>query len=303
MPTDVLTLHEAAGELGVHYMTVYRYVRLGLLDATKVGKSWQVSRSAIESFQEGSATSPTPSRGAHGARGAASERDFDKMAAPWAERLEARLLAADGPGAWGVVEAAQTSGAGVDDIYLNVLSPALVSIGERWESGSIDVAVEHRASSVALRLLGRLGQRCVRRGPGRGKIVIGAPAGEQHGIPLAMLSDLLRLDGWDVIDLGPNTPPDSFAHAAADGDVIAMGVSVTSPGTLDAAADACRAIREASPDTLVLLGGSGLYERSESELAAIGAHLVIGSASEMSVVVEEFRRSPTAFWRKRTPVR
>lgn len=300
MNADVLTLHEAAGELGVHYMTVYRYVRLGLLEATKVGKSWQVTRNALESFQAGSATSPTSSRGA---RGTASERNFDQIAAPWAERLEARLLAADGPGAWGVVEAAQTSGAGVDDIYLKVLSPALVSIGERWESGSIDVAVEHRASSVALRLLGRLGQRCVRRGPGRGKIVIGAPAGEQHGIPVAMLSDLLRLDGWDVIDLGPNTPRDSFAHAASDDDVIAVGVSVTTPDTLDAAADACKAIREASPDILVLVGGSGLHGRSESELTAVGAHLVVGSAREMSDVVEEFRRSPTSFWRERTSVR
>ena len=31
------TLQEAADELGVHYMTAYRYVRLGLLDAAKVG--------------------------------------------------------------------------------------------------------------------------------------------------------------------------------------------------------------------------------------------------------------------------
>ena len=32
-----LTLHEAAELLGVHYMTAYRYVRLGVLPAVKVG--------------------------------------------------------------------------------------------------------------------------------------------------------------------------------------------------------------------------------------------------------------------------
>ncbi|MCU1344909.1 MAG: hypothetical protein JWL70_1175, partial [Acidimicrobiia bacterium] len=35
MTVSELTLHEAADALGVHYMTVYRYVRLGLLPARK----------------------------------------------------------------------------------------------------------------------------------------------------------------------------------------------------------------------------------------------------------------------------
>ena len=45
MADDVLTLHEAAEELGVHYMSAYRYVRLGLLDAAKRGGVWKVERS------------------------------------------------------------------------------------------------------------------------------------------------------------------------------------------------------------------------------------------------------------------
>jgi len=35
MSSGDLTLHEAAELLGVHYMTAYRYVRLGLLPAVK----------------------------------------------------------------------------------------------------------------------------------------------------------------------------------------------------------------------------------------------------------------------------
>ena len=37
-----LTLQQAADKLGVHYMTVYRYVRTGKLPATRVGGGWQV---------------------------------------------------------------------------------------------------------------------------------------------------------------------------------------------------------------------------------------------------------------------
>ena len=55
-PGHELTLQEAADELGVHYMTAYRYVRLGMLEATKRGRSWVVHREDLEAFR----TSPAP---------------------------------------------------------------------------------------------------------------------------------------------------------------------------------------------------------------------------------------------------
>ena len=87
--STVLTLQEAADQLGVHYMTAYRYVRHGLLEAEKHGGTWQVSEEAVERFRSGD--------GAPVTRG-------DR--APWAKRLEARLVAGDAAGSWGVVEAA-----------------------------------------------------------------------------------------------------------------------------------------------------------------------------------------------------
>ena len=52
MTDAVLTLQEAADELGVHYMTAYRYVRLGVMEASKSGGVWQVQRSAVDRFRE-----------------------------------------------------------------------------------------------------------------------------------------------------------------------------------------------------------------------------------------------------------
>ena len=124
-----LTLHEAAEVLGVHYMTVYRYVRLGLLSAAKVGGTWRISRADFDAFQahDGS-EGVTLGGGAH-------------RRAPWAERLESRLIAGDVRGSWSVVEAALAAGARLDDIYSDVLTPALNSIG----------AVTRRASKSATR--------------------------------------------------------------------------------------------------------------------------------------------------------
>ena len=203
-----LTLQEVAERLDVHYMTVYRYVRLGVLTAEKSGGTWRVAPEVVEAFIQARDAGPGASAAAAGRGG---------RRAPWAERLENRLVAGDARGVWGVIEAAQAAGADLDELYLDIVAPAMVSIGRRWESGELDVAVEHRASVIAGRLVGRLGHRFLRRGRNRGVVVLGAPAGERHGLPLALLADLLRGAGWDVSDLGADVPATSFALAASRG--------------------------------------------------------------------------------------
>jgi excisionase family DNA binding protein len=277
-----LTLHEAAEQLGVHYMTAYRYVRLGLLPARKEGGSWQVRSVDLERFRHDRLVGrPADGDGDGDGDGAAPVRR--RRRAPWAERLEARLVAGDAPGAWGVVEAALAAGTELDEIYLDVLSPALVSIGTRWERGEIDVAIEHRATGIALRLIGRLGPRCARRGRSKGIIVLGAPVGERHGLPVAILGDLLRLDGWDVSDLGPDTPAASFAHAVevAGGPsaVAAVGVSVTDAANRDACAATCAAVRAVAPGVRVRVGG--LAVNGDDDAATLGADGYASSAEEM----------------------
>ncbi|HCN09685.1 MAG TPA: DNA-binding protein, partial [Lentisphaeria bacterium] len=51
MSSDRLSLREAADELGLHYMTVYRYVRTGLLPATMDGGMWRVTVADLRNLQ------------------------------------------------------------------------------------------------------------------------------------------------------------------------------------------------------------------------------------------------------------
>lgn len=265
-----LTLQEAADRLGVHYMTAYRYVRLGLLPASKVSGTWRVSEDDLEQFRAGGTTAPVAAG----------------SPAPWAERLESRLMAGDARGAWGVVEAALAAGSELDEIYLEVLSPALVGIGRRWEAGEIDIAVEHRATGIAMRLIGRLGPRFVRRGRPRGSVVVGAPSGERHSLPLAMLGDLLRLEGWEVSDLGADTPAGSFAHAATTtDDAVAVGLSVTNPDNLPACAESFAAVRDAAPELLLVVGGLAVH--GDEHARELGAHRHAGSAKDLGRILDE----------------
>lgn len=269
MDDEVLTLQEAADELGVHYMTAYRYVRLGLLDATKQGGAWKVGRIDVDAFREGSQTSPVK----------AGEK------APWSERLESRLVAGDNSGAWGVIEQAMASGSELEEIYLDVLTPAMVSIGERWSVGELDIAIEHRASAMAMRLIGRIGPRFVRRGRSRGTVITATPGGEHHALPVAMLSDLLRLEGWDVSDLGSNVPSASLVRIVSDlPEAVALGLSVSSMESLASLHDACRAVRRAAPDLLIIVGGRAVQSREHAR--ALGGHDRAISSEEMSEMIE-----------------
>ena len=200
-----LTLHEAASELGVHYMTAYRYVRLGQLDAVKRSGTWRVSRAELDRFRAEPSDQPAD-RASDGPRGRVD----------WGQRMQSRLVAGDAGGAWTVVESALAAGSTPARVYTEVISPALVNIGERWAAGELDISVEHRATGIVQRIIGRLGPQFVRRGRSRGSVVIGAPSGERHGLVVSMLSDLVRAAGWEVSDIGADSPASSFVSAARE---------------------------------------------------------------------------------------
>jgi excisionase family DNA binding protein len=272
MSAPELTLQEAADQLGVHYMTAYRYVRLGLLTAAKSGGTWRVSQADVDGFRDAASV---PAGGG-------------RRRAPWAERLQARLIAGDARGAWGVVEAALAAGADLDEIYLDVLSPAMVAIGESWRAGELDVAVEHRASGIAMRIIGRLGPRFVRRGRTRGAVIVGSPPGERHSLPVAMLADIVRGGGWDVSDLGADVPVSSLVHAANDTpDLLAVGLSVIAAECLKSATAAFTALRSALPGVLLVAGGSAVAGAAGAR--KLGADAYAADGAEFLILLEDRR--------------
>ncbi len=254
--TDI-SLHDVAEALHVHYMTAYRYVREGLLPGHKVGRSWCVRKSDLDQFQKGNGL------------GAVSE-DGKRKQAPWGERLEARLLEGDERGALEVFEAVLRAGNDLEHLYLSVLSPALVSIGRRWEQGELEIFVEHRASNIALRLMSQVGSRFTRRGISKGTIIMGAPAGEEHALAIAMLADLVRSQGWDVHDLGGNMPAESFAQAVQQSnDVVAVCVGVTVEGSIPAAKETISTVKSSCPSIPVYVGGAAI--RGDDHVRVLGA--------------------------------
>lgn len=245
-----MTLQEAADHLGVHYMTVYRYVRLGRLPAQKRGGTWEVESADLEGLRRGLDRSAQPRR-----------------PADWKKRLEARVLDGDEAGAWGVLEAAMASGSSPADVYTEIIGPTMRAVGDGWHSGELTVAQEHLATSVVLRLIGRMGPHFARKGRSKGAVVITTPPGERHSIPSLMLADYIRGAGFEAIDLGADVPVDTLAGIIASIDqLIAVCVSSTRVNADRAIRRVVKAVRAARPSVAIFVGGQSVPNGAAAEM-------------------------------------
>ncbi len=252
-----LTLQEAAERLGVHYMTAYRYVRTGRLPGTRDGVHWWVDAADVESLRRGSARR----RRGEGRAGATDD-------------LVQRMVAGD------------EAGASPEEVVVEVVATALEHIGDDWEAGRLSVAAEHRASAVAGRLVSRLGPRFARRGSKRGTVVVGVVEGDTHGLPSAIVADVLRGRGYEVLDTGANTPPESFVETAqAANRLVAVLIGCTVDGRRGSLRRTVRQLRDADVGVPILVGGAGVSDASLA--AALGADGWSGrDAREAAAAVE-----------------
>jgi len=260
-----LTLQEAADLLGVHYMTAYRYVRTGRLPGTRVGAHWHVRRADLDKI---AAAAPA---GRSAAKRGVPKKDYVR-------RLTSLLVQGDESEAWRLLQAALGSAYSPEDLYFDVLGPAMRRVGDDWEAGRIDVGDEHRATVVMYRLVGRLGPLFARRGTSRGTVVLGAPIGDPHGLATARVADPLRGRGFSITDLGANTPADSWASTVAGTQRLAgVGVVVSTP-VEDALVASTIATIKSYHHGPVVLGGVAI--RDHAHATALGGDIWTTSARQ-----------------------
>jgi MerR family transcriptional regulator, light-induced transcriptional regulator len=286
----MLTLQQAADHLGVHYMTAYRYVRTGQLRATRSRGRWSVAPAdltALTRRREQRSDAGVPAAG-----GGPVEDDIDRQRV----RLLERILAGDEPGAWHIVESPPGSALSPDRVHLERLAPCLREIGRRWAAGTLDVGDEHVATATAARLAARLAPLRARRGRTRGTIVLCGAPGEQHGLPMTLLTNVLRSRGWGVIELGPDTPTLAVVTTARRADrLLAVAVSVGSEESFGAAADMTAELRRSLPGVPLLVGGPGVPDAPTAlRLGGDGWGADADEVDHLLAVERARRRDPSA---------
>ena len=254
MPKRLVSLNEVAEILGVHYMTAYRYVREGRLPAIKEGHGWVIKLSDVTAFRNGLGQAVVPKTG-------------NRKVAPWSDRMLKLLISGDERGVENLMESILRSGNDLYFLSLDVLVPAMSTIGTKWQSGEIDVFHEHRATGIANRSVAQIGSRFAKRGVRKGTMLLGSPEGEWHVLGTQLLGNLINLEGWKVDDLGANVPVESFVAAVTQiPDVVAVCIASTMKETLPAMSETIAQIKKASNNSIpCFAGGAAVLDSEHAE--------------------------------------
>jgi methanogenic corrinoid protein MtbC1/DNA-binding XRE family transcriptional regulator len=144
------------------------------------------------------------------------------------------LVAGDLDAAAEVIAKLAAARVALANIYLEVLAPAMVTIGELWCEAKINVAQEHLATQITLAQMEkvRLMQPVARPLPYA--VMVACVEGETHCVGARMAADIFQLEGWSVDFLGPDVPTRALIEIAAARRTNLLCLSVTLESNLKA---------------------------------------------------------------------
>jgi 5-methyltetrahydrofolate--homocysteine methyltransferase len=166
-------------------------------------------------------------------------------------------------------------------IIKEYLIPAMDEVGRRFECSEYfvpELLIAARAMKGSFALINPL--LAVRGTKPVGKVVIGTVKGDLHDIGKNLVASMLEGAGFEIIDLGVDVAPESFASSVKEEQPTFLALSAllttTMPSmkkTIDALADA--GVRDS---VKVLVGGAPVTQRFADEIGADGYGDTAGGA-------------------------
>lgn len=122
------------------------------------------------------------------------------------------LINGDAQKARGYLVKLYLQGFSISEICDTVVSGSMNRIGEHWKQEQIGICLEHHATDICIQAVNAL--RMIFQPRHDLPIALGgAPEGDPYFIPSLCISTVMMSEGYQSINLGPNTPVDSFLRA------------------------------------------------------------------------------------------
>lgn len=172
------------------------------------------------------------------------------------------------PGADEYTKEALEAGAQPSEI-LDELVAAMGKVGQKFTENKIFVPqmlLSAKAMSAAMtHLKPFFASGAVQR---KGTFIIGTVFGDLHDIGKNLVAMMVEGAGWEVIDLGIDVKIEKFVEAVQQHPGAALGISALLTTTMVNIQPVIEAVKAASPDTKIIVGGAPL---SAEFAASIGA--------------------------------
>lgn len=168
-----------------------------------------------------------------------------------------------------LLQGAHRSGMAIETLADAVVAPAMRRLGHAWAEGRLDVWQEHQGTQLCAAALYEI--RATLQGPADGKkplAIGGGPEGDPYLLANLLAEMVLRGLGWEVVNLGPNTPLPSFRAALVQTRPRLLWLSVSHLVAPASFLEQYRAMyREASRmGTAIAVGGLALTEEVRAEM-------------------------------------
>ena len=135
----------------------------------------------------------------------------------------------------------------------------------------------------------------------RGKMAIGTVRGDLHDIGKNLVIIMVEAAGYEVVDLGIDVPVKRFLEAAADPDVVLVGVSALLTTTMPAMQETVAALNECPRRGAfkIMVGGAPVTREFADE---IGADIYTEDAAAAGMAARDLRNAPETIFPRENPM-
>jgi 5-methyltetrahydrofolate--homocysteine methyltransferase len=103
-----------------------------------------------------------------------------------------------------------------------------------------------------------------------GTVIIGTVKGDMHDIGKNLVRMMLEGGGFEVIDLGINTPPEKFIEKAKEYPLAIIGMSALLTTTMENMRTSIKALRDNGLNNKVIIGGAATSQKFADDIKADG---------------------------------
>jgi methanogenic corrinoid protein MtbC1 len=141
----------------------------------------------------------------------------------------------------------------------------MLAVGERFERGDFFLSEMIMAAEIYKQITEQIKPYLKSSASkARGKIIIGTVEGDIHDIGKNILIALLEVEGFDIVDLGVDVPPDRFVEAIREHNPHITGMSCLLSTSIETMKSTVDAIVEAGlrDKTRIIIGGGRLEKHA-----------------------------------------